>query len=113
MAYEIHIKRGTPITMAEWKSAIEGTEGVRLFSGTHSLVNPKTGQSISVQAVEGDTEILIEGTWRPGFRWFEGSISLKAAAAFETYTDHKLRPVVRELATKLGAEVRGDEGEEY
>jgi hypothetical protein len=113
MAYEIHIARDTPITMAEWKSAVEATDGVRIFSGTHSLVNPKTGQRISIEASEGDAEILIEGTWRPCFRWFEGSIILKAAAAFETYTDNKLWPVVRELATKLGAKVRGDDGEEY
>ena len=67
MAYDLHIERADerPIELSEWRTAVEASEGVRLFApAAHAFTNPKTGEVISIAAREGDAEVLFpDGKW--------------------------------------------------
>jgi hypothetical protein len=113
MGYAIHIKREKPITLEEWKLVASSTQDVRLDSGGASITNPQTGEVISIEGIEGDAQINVEGTWYPCFRWRPtGSVLFKAPAEFHD-PESRIRRLACELAVKLDARVLGDEGEEY
>jgi hypothetical protein len=111
MAYDLHIERAdeTPIALSEWRDAIDATEGVRLFAAAaHTITNPKTGEVIRIGAREGDTEVLFpDGQWVSVFRWRAKS------AVFAARSDPTAWRAAVALATRLGAVIRGDEGELY
>jgi len=123
MAYEIHIERfplnedgePTPIPLDDWKAALSATEGVRLCPpGDNTITNPKTGEVISIPRRDGDAEVYFsdERAWRPVFRWFEGAAHVNAI--FETGdSSHPVWVAAVALASRLGAVIRGDEGEVY
>ena len=68
----IRIEREPPITLDEWNCAVETTAGVRPCESDRSVVNPKTGEVITVLLRKGDTEIKLDGEWYPCFHWSEG-----------------------------------------
>ena len=121
MAYELHIERcllsdggePTSIPLDEWKSALSTTEGVRLCPpGANSLTKPKTGEVISIPKRDGDAEVYFsdERVWRPVFRWFKGAAHVNAR--FEPGdSSHPVWRATVALASRLGAVIRGDDGE--
>jgi hypothetical protein len=123
MAYQLHIERlplndegePTPILLEEWKSALAATPGVRLCAqGADTTSNPKTGEVISIPRRDGDAEVYFsaDGAWRSVFRWFEGAAHLNAR--FEPGdSSHPVWVAAVALAGRLGAVVRGDNGEVY
>jgi hypothetical protein len=117
MAHDLHIERpdGLLIPLSEWRAAVEATEGVRLFTADrHTMTIPDTGQVVNTRAREGDAEVFFRdsGEWRFVFRWFEGAAAFKPR--FElTETAHPVWRAAVALATRLGAVIRGDEGESY
>ena len=49
MSYSVYIERKPgKISLAEWQSVVEQTSGVRLAKGDLEIVNPKTGDIISI-----------------------------------------------------------------
>jgi len=87
---------------------------VRLFTeSAHTITNPKTGEVISIGAREGDAEVLFpDGEWISVFRWRDESAAF--TARFDpTETSHPAWRAAVALATRLGAVIRGDEGEVY
>jgi hypothetical protein len=66
-----------------------------------------------MSAHEGDAEVLFpDGEWHPVFKWFEGSGSF--SAGFEPGdASHPVWAAAVSLATRLGAVIRGEEGETY
>jgi hypothetical protein len=105
----------TPISLEEWRTAVTVTEGVRLFGGkAHVATVPTTGQVIKVSAKEGDAEVFFQsdGRWYPVFAWFEGSVSF-AARLNPADASNPVWAAAVSLATRLGAVIRGDEGELY
>ena len=117
MAYDLHIERTgeRPIALSEWRTAVEATEGVRLSAASaHTITNPKTGEVISIGAREGDAEVLFSdtGQWRLVFRW-RGKSAAFTARFNPTQTTHPAWRAAVTLATRLGAVIRGDEGEVY
>jgi len=123
MPYCLHICRPTedlnedptPIALEEWRAAVAVTEGVRLFSDkAHMATVPTTGQVIKVSANEGDAEVFFssDDRWYPVFHWHEGSAAFNAR--FEPGdASHPAWAAAVSLADRLGAEIRGDEGEAY
>jgi hypothetical protein len=113
MSCDIHIERTPALTLAEWKAAVHGIDGVRLDATGASATNPKTGEVISIAGVDGDAQIRLDGRWLPCFRWRAGgSVVFRASADFSN-PQSQLRKIARELAGKLNAEIRGGEGERY
>ncbi|HEX8734175.1 MAG TPA: hypothetical protein VF721_02560 [Pyrinomonadaceae bacterium] len=117
MAYEIHLKRvndGEPITLSEWKAAVEKLENVRLSTEDLVMTNPSTGDVIRLPNAEGDAEIFFpeESKWRRVYRWREGRITFKGSPGFDNPND-TLRQTTRLLATILDAKITGDGGEFY
>jgi len=123
MAYGFHIERlpvskdGAPTTIAldEWKAAVSAIEGVRLCPpGTATSTNPRTGEVISIPRQDGDLEVYFadERIWRPAFRWSGGAAHVKAGLA-PGDSSHPVWVVAVTLASRLGAVIRGDEGEVY
>lgn len=123
MAYELHIERPpldedgepTPIPLADWKAALTATEGVRLCPpGAYTKVNPKTGETISISPGDGDAEVYFpeEDTWHAVFRWFEGAAHVNARFEMGDASDPVWIAAVA-LALRLGAVIRGDDGETY
>lgn len=123
MPYELHIERlplsdegePAPIPLDQWKSALLATEGVRLCPpGANTVTNPKTGEIISIPRRDGDAEVYFsdERAWQPVFRWFEGAAHVNAR--FEPGdSSHPVWVAAVALASRLGAVVRGDDGEVY
>jgi hypothetical protein len=116
MAYDLHIARNgeQPIPLSEWRGAVESTDGVRMFAAAaHTITNPKTGEVISIGARDGDAEVLFpSGEWHSVFRW-RGESAVFAARFAPTETSHPVWRAAVALATRLGAVIRGDEGEVY
>ena len=121
MAYEIHIQRiaadgsrsDSSFTLDEWKSFVESTDSLRFTSKAIAVTNPATGEKIwAMPKGYGNTEMLIENEWLPVFRWRDGTISFNGRPSFENRTD-PVRKIVAQIATKLGAAVVGDAGENY
>jgi len=116
MAYDLHIERhgGQPIAFTEWRTAVDSTDGVRLFAAAaHTITNPKTGEVISMGARDGDAEVLFPGgEWHSVFRW-RGEAAAFTARFDPTETSHPVWRAAVGLATRLGAVIRGDEGELY
>jgi hypothetical protein len=116
MAYDLHIERAdeSSIALVDWRAAIETSEGERLFAAAaQTITNPKTGEVISIDAREGDVEVLFPGgEWVSVFRW-RGESAAFTARFDPTETSHPAWRAAVALATHLGAVIRGDEGEIY
>jgi hypothetical protein len=117
VAYYLHIERAdeSPIAFSEWRTAVEATEGVRLFAAAaHIGINPQTGEVLSMRAGEGDTEVFFpeENEWGSIFMW-RGKSAVFAARFDTTETSHPAWRAAVALAILLGATIRGDEGEVY
>jgi hypothetical protein len=121
MGYDLHIERqgkdrdSDPIPLADWKAALALTEGVRsLAERDVRATNPKTGAVISISTRDGDAEVLWtdEGEWRPAFSWSRGSIKFSGHLTPGDRA-HPVWAAAVQLATRLGAVIRGDEGERY
>jgi hypothetical protein len=112
MGYEIHIERTPAFTLEEWRTAVRASDGVRLEGSGATAVN-LTREVISIAGKDGDAQVNIGGRWLPCFRWRRaGSVAFNASADFSQY-ESELRKTVRQLAGKLSAVVRGDDGEGY
>ncbi|OWY27393.1 hypothetical protein [Herbaspirillum robiniae] len=114
MAYELHIERRShELTIAEWQTAVIQLDGVRLANNDSSAVNPSTGEVISMANRDGVAEILLEsGEWATCFHFVRGQISFRATATISMASD-PAHIAAAKLATALGAEIVGDEGETY
>lgn len=123
MAYSLHIERQkpnndsrpAPISLEEWQAAVSATEGVRLFAAqTHTITNPKTGEVISIPRRDGDVEVFFPdiGEWRSVFRWRGESAVFDARFPLGDKS-HPVWLSAVTLASRLGAVIRGDEGEIY
>ncbi len=114
MSYDVHIERDPPLKLHEWKTALKETEGVRLdIAAITSIKNPVSNEVITVTNVDGDAQVLIGGSWTTCFRWRHGgSVVFRASQQF-SHPHDKLRNIARVLASKLNAQLVGDEGERY
>ena len=123
MAYDLHIERlgggsdsdPTPIPLADWSAAVAATEGVRLFAAqAHTVTNPKTGEVISIPTRQGDAEVFFRdsGQWHSVFRW-RGDSAVFAGRLDPGDASHPVWAAAVALAKRLGAVIRGDEGEIY
>lgn len=118
MPYEIHIERPSnedavrPISLDEWTSAVQKTDGVRLDGNVVSATNPHTGEVITMGGFPGAAEVNTDGTWILVFRWSGGRVSFNGLPSFSEATD-PVRLVALQLAKELDATVVGDEGESY
>ena len=122
MAYELHIERlgkdkhgeATPIPLEEWKAAVSATPGVRLCApGVRTLTLPN-GASLNMPIRDGDAEVSFpdEQAWEAVFRWQAGAASFNAR--FDPGdSSHPVWTAAVALASRLGAAIRGDDGESY
>ena len=101
--------------MAEWQSVVEQTSGVRLAKGDLEIVNPKTGDIISVGNPGGDAEVYFTGSqaWHHVFTWHRsGKVSFKGLPSFSDPED-PVRIAATALAKLLKAQIRGESSEVY
>jgi hypothetical protein len=113
MGYAIYIRREPPLTLSEWKAAVDNTEGVRLDSHGVSATNPRTGDVFSIDGVDGDAQVKVAGEWLPCFLWRDsGAVAFRAPREFSDPAC-TVRIAAKRLATRLGAKLVGDGGEEY
>jgi hypothetical protein len=111
MAYELSIERDQPLTIDEWRTAVEIHPLLRFGPIDSVASNPRTGEVIVVRSAEGDASIELDGRWTSMFRWRKGRVTF-TARAIESASD-PVSKVAFELAKNLGAVVRGEEGETY
>jgi hypothetical protein len=111
MAYELSIERDQPLTIDEWRAAVEAHPLLRFGSSDSAASNPKTSEVIVVRGAECDASIELDGRWISLFRWRKGRVTFSARAIEST--GDPISKVAFELAKKLGAVVRGEEGETY
>jgi hypothetical protein len=114
MAYQLHIKRHSPIEFEEWIDAINITDGVRLNEDDFVAVNPSTNEEIRISSGRGSAEIYINSAnnWQRVYRYHEHRISFNATEEW-AQAESDIRNYTFKLAAKLEAKICGDEGEEY
>ena len=124
MGYSLHIERkNSPITIAEWKKAVNEIHNARLQSTSVIGLNPSTGEKIEIPANEGDVEVLFavngikklfggKPTWEHAISFHNGRAVFSASEDIENKSN-PIHQVATALAKKLNAIIRGDEGEEY
>src|SRR5207253_4325919 len=115
MGYSLHIERSegeSPITLDEWRTAVQRNTQFRLAFGDAEFENPKTHEKIKIPNSGADVEILVHpDQWVRAFSWSSsGSISFRAD--FLSTHPALVEPVFA-LAEELNAIVVGDDGEEY
>src|SRR5882757_923814 len=124
MAYSLHIERAgddpdskpRPIPLMEWRAAALATKGVRLFAAqAHTATNPQTGEIISVRTNVDDVEVYFadDHRWHAAIYWHEGSAAIPARQLQPGDTSNPVWVAAVDLASYLGAVIRGDEGEVY
>ncbi|MCX4030296.1 hypothetical protein H0A36_26885 [Endozoicomonas sp. SM1973] len=123
MAYTLQIKRQeTPITLKEWIHAVEATEGAKINESAISIINPHTGETISIAGHPGDTHVLLKpaedrgdihkSEWVHCFSYFQGTASFKVT--WDTHDiSHPVRTIAAALAHALQAQIIDDDGEVY
>jgi len=111
MAYELSIERDTPLTIDEWRAAVEAEPALRYGPIDSTATNPRTGATIVVKGMEGDASMEVDGRQVNVFRWYRGRVTFKARAV-ENASD-PVSKVAFVLARRLGAVLRGEEGEIY
>jgi hypothetical protein len=111
MAYGLHIERESAIELAEWQSAVNKSDDVRLEKGENSATNPATGESIVVPALLGTAAVHVNGQWFKVFRWHKGKVTFNAPAS--TSSKDPVMAAALALASALSAVICGDEGEVY
>lgn len=116
MGYEVHIKRQncSTISLDEWCAAVSSVEGVRLATHDCFATNPTTGENIRISRNEGDVEVYFSDcdAWVPCLRYSVNRISFKPSNDFDDATSPFRRMIVT-IASRLNAQVIGDEGEIY
>jgi len=120
MGYSLHIERerdefgdpDPPITLAEWKQAIETIPALRLATGPVVLRNPKTGNELTIDTGGARAEACLDGTsWVGVFFWYPSErVSFRAPSGPRR---DQVMQLARTLARALGAWIVGDEGEVY
>lgn len=101
-----------PITLPEWKEAVERVEGVRMAEGDASAVNPLTQATIVIPNRGGDVEIFRADCqrWLRALWWTPGGIVRFAAP--ETHGD-RVAEIARALAAELQARLVDDDGKVF
>ncbi len=108
---ELTIERDKPITIDEWRTAVEAQPLLRYGPTDSKATNPKTGEVIIVRGLEGDASIELDGRWVNLFRWRRGRVTFNAQAI--EGARNPVQKVAFDLAKALGALIRGEEGEAY
>ena len=116
MGYELCLKRNdrSEIALKDWRALVEATESLRPATGDAVVINPITGDTVRIPSKEGDAEVYDpnKGTWLPCFRYSPHRISFMRPKDFDD-PQSPFRQMVIDLATSLGAQVVGEEGELY
>jgi hypothetical protein len=123
MSYSLHIERietnpgcnPAPLSVEEWREAVAATEGIRLAGpGQVTFANPKTKEGITFPKRENDVEVFFprDQQWYLAFCWHDQSASFAARSLPDDPSD-PVWVAALALAHRLGAAVRGDEGEYY
>jgi hypothetical protein len=123
MGYAIHIeKENGAISLEEWVSAVNMTDGARIASGGVEAINPTTGELIKIRGNPGDVEVLEyyggfmgfgrKSRWIYAIRFFKGRALFNATINIES-PNNSVHVVVAKLARLLSAKIVGDDGEEY
>ena len=117
MTRTLHIERemldgqARPITLPEWKEAVERVDGVRMAEGDASAVNPLTQGRIVIPNRGGDAEIFRADCqrWLRALWWTPGGIVRFAAPEKD---EDPVTDIARALATELEARIMDAEGKE-
>lgn len=72
MGASVYLERVPPIRIEEWVQCISRSDTLRLNTEGYFARNPQTNEQIRIATLEGDTDILVNGDWRPGFLWCDG-----------------------------------------
>ncbi len=121
MTTGMHIERlqngvQVPITMDEWRLAVEATEGVRFAFTSEAEQRDGCGCGRRTSGVkEGDVEVYFpeNDAWYLVFLWTErGAPTCSLCMEFRELAP-AVRSVARSLSTRLGAGVVDDEGNPF
>ena len=124
VGYDLHIERRAtrdvaqrePISLSEWKAALLITPGVRPMEDDRvSATNPMTYEVVTIGVGEGAAEVFLpdEGEWQYVFSWRRGSVIFSGRNVEVGDHSDPVWAAAVQLATHLGAVIRGDEGEIY
>jgi hypothetical protein len=123
MGYSLHIElpNDEELEFDDWLEAVSETDGARVAGseGHAPPLNPLTGEVIKIAGSAGDVEIYDpdEDAWHPVLHWNDrrgrASMNSRALPIVGGELVGPVGEVVRALAMRLGAQIRGDEGEIY
>lgn len=127
MGYECHIQRGEEgsgerFAIDEWLSAVATVPGVRVATGPTTIPKHADGAmtlergfaDVAVYFPPGPVARLFgaKGEWLTIFRFHNGRASFRGHTNLDSPRD-EVRRAAAALASRLGARIFGDDGEEY
>ncbi|MFW1261790.1 hypothetical protein ACEV74_22600 [Vibrio parahaemolyticus] len=122
MAYTLHIEREKTIDLEEWVNVIDSIDGLRIDANNREILNPNTGEIITIQGESGDVSIrnVTKGflgfgkqvSWDKAILFNSGRAQFKFVDGIEQ-SHHPVHIAVAKIAKELGALIVGDEGEVY
>jgi len=102
---------GREISRDEWVSYVETATDLRFRSDSHVAMNPKTGETISVESGASETELVLASGARPFLRYRSGDLVM--GLGFDPHdTRDPIRQRVGQVARDLGALITHDAGDE-
>lgn len=113
-------RESNELSFEEWVAAVKSCSGARLATAGSEMLNPKSGEVISMPCKPGDVEVLFrqkgffgfgsKAHWRAAIRFSRGRGVFNATDAVEA-PGNPVRVVAACLARALGAIIVGEEGE--
>lgn len=97
----------SPISLEEWKQAIQGLPSVRLCMGDIRVENPRSGEVVTMKNLGGDAEYHSNalGGWQRAFQWSpSGQVHLNVGAFLNRKAQIDIS-IPQEIARRLGAKI--------
>lgn len=102
---------GQEIDEEEWEEFVESQDNLRFNSDPMVFKNPATGETISMAAPEGATEVNVNGSWHPFLSFGNGELRMQYLSEFED-ADNPVRKAIAGVAGYFAALITTDAGDE-
>ncbi|VUD63043.1 hypothetical protein TDB9533_03163 [Thalassocella blandensis] len=122
MAYQLRIWKAEGISIDEWKRAVNSCSIAKIDNTDLEMLNPKTGQTITFPANEGDVAVKFSKggffgigakvTWEKCIGFSHGYGSLRYTENLES-PENEVRKAVSAISKALNAKIIGEEDEQY
>ncbi|HVX16171.1 MAG TPA: hypothetical protein VHC22_33605 [Pirellulales bacterium] len=100
-----------PISLEEWKHLVASDDDLRLRTEPYVVVNPRTGDRITVPVGAADAELWCGEKWLPFLRFSPGRLETRFRNDSADPAELAYFAKLAKIAKQLGAVLRNDSGD--